>query len=96
MMGVAGRAILAALVEGGAAPGTEESAGKQRSGRTQHGTQPLRTVLPPLAHAAAQTKGTYLSARDHCLVARRGRTRAIVAVAHAMVVSAFYMFELGA
>lgn len=84
-------ARLAAWV--GVAPGNDESAGKQRSGRTRHGNQPLRTVLTQLAHAAAHTKGTYLSALYHRLAARRGRKRAIVAVAHSMVVSAFYMFE---
>jgi transposase len=77
----------------GVAPGNDESAGKQGSGRTRHGNQPLRTVLTQLAHAAAHTKGTYLSALYHRLAARRGRKLAIVAVAHSMVVSAFDMFE---
>jgi hypothetical protein len=39
-------ARLAAWV--GVAPGNDESAGKQRSGRTRHGNQPLRTVLTQL------------------------------------------------
>ncbi|MGH8056145.1 MAG: transposase [Candidatus Entotheonellia bacterium] len=42
----------------GVAPGNEESAGKQRSGRTHPGNQPLRTVLTQLAHAAARVIGT--------------------------------------
>jgi transposase len=74
----------------GVAPGNDASAGRQRSGRTRPGNQPLRTVLTQLAHAAARTKGTYLSALYHRLAARRGKTRAIVAVAHSMVVSAFH------
>jgi transposase len=82
-------ARLAAWV--GVAPGNDERAGKQRSGRTRHGNQPLRTVLTPLAHAAAHTTGTYLSAPYHRVAARRGRKRAIIAVAHSLVVSAFYM-----
>ena len=84
-------ARLAAWV--GVAPGNDESAGKQRSGRTRPGNQPLRTVLTQLAHAAAHTKGTYLSALYHRLAARRGKKRAIVAVAHSMVVSAFHMLS---
>jgi transposase len=44
-----------------------------------------------MAHAAAHTKGTYLSMLYHRLAARRGRKRAIVAVAHSMVVSALHM-----
>jgi transposase len=87
----------------GVAPGNDESAGKQCSGRTRPGNQPLRTVLTQMAHAAAHTKGTYLSTLYHRLAARRGRKRAIIAVAHSMVVSAFHMLarqepyhELGA
>jgi transposase len=38
-------------------------------------------------------KGTYLSALYQRLVARRGKKRAIIAVAHAIVVSAFYMLS---
>jgi transposase len=34
----------------GVAPGNDESAGKQRSGRTRPGNQPLRTVLTPKPH----------------------------------------------
>jgi transposase len=77
----------------GVAPGNDASAGKQRSGRTRPGNQPLRTVLTQLAHAAARTKGTSLSALYHRLAARRGKKRAMVAVAHSMVVSAFHMFS---
>jgi transposase len=75
----------------GIAPGNDASAGKQRSGTTRQGHQALRTGLTPLAHAAARTKGTYLSALDQRLAARRGKQRAIIAVAHSIVVSAFPM-----
>jgi transposase len=75
----------------GVAPGNDESAGKQRSGKTRQGNQALRTGLTQLAHAAARTKGTYLSALYHRLAARRGKKRAIIAVAHSIVVSAFHL-----
>jgi transposase len=77
----------------GIAPGNEESAGKQRSGKTRQGNQALRTGLTQLAHAAARTKGTYLSALYQRLAARRGKKRAIIAVAHSIVVSAFHMLS---
>ena len=87
----------------GVAPGNDESAGKRRSGKTRKGNSPLRAGLVQLAHAAAHTKETYLSALYHRLAARRGKKRAIMAVAHAMLVSAFHMLgrqesyrELGA
>jgi transposase len=75
----------------GVAPGHDESAGKQRSGKTRKGNRVLRTALTQLAHAAARTKGTYLSALYQRLAARRGKNRAVIAVAHSMVVSAFHM-----
>jgi transposase len=77
----------------GVAPGNDESAGKRRSGKTRPGNQALRTGLTQLAHAAARTKGTYLSALYQRLAARRGKKRAIVAVAHSIVVSAFHMLS---
>jgi transposase len=77
----------------GAAPGNDESAGKQRLGKTRKGNRALQTGLTQLAHAAALTKGTYVSALYHRLAARRGKKRAIMAVAHSIVVSAFYMLS---
>jgi transposase len=77
----------------GIAPGNDESVGKQRSGKTRIGNQALRTGLTQLAHAAAHTKGTYLSALYQRLAARRGKKPAIIAVAHSIVVSAFHMLS---
>ncbi|GIX48648.1 MAG: hypothetical protein KatS3mg131_2859 [Candidatus Tectimicrobiota bacterium] len=75
----------------GVAPGNDESAGKRRSGKTRKGNRPLRTGLVQLAHGAARTKQTYLSALYRRLAARRGKKRALMAVAHAILVSAFHM-----
>src|SRR6266446_271455 len=77
----------------GVAPGNDESAGKQRSGKTRKGNRALRGVLTQLAHAAVRTKGTYLSALYHRLAARRGKQRAIVAVAHSIMRSVFHMLS---
>jgi transposase len=80
----------------GVAPGHEESAGQQRSGKTRNGSRVSRAALTQLAHAAARAKGTYLSALYQRLARRRGKKRAIVAVAHAMVVSACHMLSRNA
>jgi len=87
----------------GVAPGNDESAGEQRAGTTRKGNRVLRAGLTQLVHAAVRTKDTYLAAFYHRLAARRGKKRAIMAVAHSIVVSAFYMLtrnepyrELGA
>lgn len=87
----------------GVAPGNNQSGGKRLSGRTRQGNQALRTGLVTAAHAAARTGGTYLSALYHRLAARRGKKRAIMAVAHSILVAAYHMIvrkqeynELGA
>ena len=43
-------------------PGTEESAGKRRSGKTRKGSKWLRSALTESARAAARSKGPYLAA----------------------------------
>jgi transposase len=73
----------------GVALGNDESAAKQRAGRTRKRNRALRVGLTQLAHAAARTKGTYLSALYHRLAAGRGKKWAIMAVAPTIVVSAF-------
>jgi transposase len=77
----------------GVAPGNHESAGKRASGKTRKGNRFLRTTLVQAAHAAARTKGTYLSAQYRRLAARRGKKRAILAVAHSILVMAYYMIQ---
>jgi transposase len=77
----------------GVAPGNYESAGKRASGKTRKGNRFLRTSLVQAAHAAARTKGTYLSAQYRRLATRRGKKRAILAVAHSILVMAYYMIQ---
>jgi transposase len=59
----------------GMCPGSNESAGKRRSGKTRKGSKWLRTALTESAKAAARSKGTYLSAQYHRLRGRRGPRR---------------------
>lgn len=79
----------------GVAPGNYESAGKRRSGKMRKGNKSLRVALNQAAHAAARKKGTYLSAQYRRLVARRGKKKAIMAVAHSILVMAYYMLQRG-
>jgi transposase len=60
------------------------------SGQIRQGKRALRTGLTPMAHAAARSQGTYPAALYQRLAARRGKKRAIVAVAHSIVVSAVH------
>jgi transposase len=75
----------------GLCPGNEESAGKRKSGKTTKGNQSLRTALVQGAWAATHTKNTYLSAQYHRLVKRKGRKKALVAVAHSMVIIMYHI-----
>jgi transposase len=80
----------------GMCPGNDESAGTRRSGKTRKGSPWLRTLLVQAAHAAARTKGTYLAAQYRRLAARRGKSRAAVAVGHTILVIAFHLLRDGA
>jgi transposase len=66
-------------------PGNNESAGKRKSGKTAKGNAWLRAALTEAAHAASHTKNTYLASQYHHLTARRGKKKAIVAVAHSIL-----------
>lgn len=87
----------------GLCPGHNESAGKRRSGKTRKGSPWLRHALIQAAHGASHTKHTYLVAQYRRVASRRGKKRALVAVAHSILVIAYYVLtrqepyrELGA
>ena len=75
----------------GLAPGNRQSGGKRYAARLSDGNQHLRTILVQGAWAAVRSKGTYLCALYRRLSARRGKKRAIVAVAHSLGVSFYHM-----
>ena len=79
----------------GVCPGTDESAGKRRSGRTTKGSKWLRQTLTECAKAAARTKNTYLAAQYARLRVRRGANRASTAVAHSILVATWHMLQTG-
>lgn len=75
----------------GVCPGNHESAGKQRSGRTRKGNPWLRWALIEAAQAAGRTRNSYLATLLRHLTTRRGKKRALVAVAHSILVSIYYL-----
>ena len=79
----------------GLCPGNNESAGKRRSGRTTRGNAWLRTALVQAAWAATRAKGTYLSAQYRRLVRRCGKKKALVAVAHSILVMCYQILKKG-
>jgi transposase len=83
----------------GMCPGNHQSAGKRRvppgRGKTRKGSPWLRALLVQAAHAGARTKGTYLQALYRRLAARRGKSRAAVAVGHTILVIADHLLAEG-
>jgi transposase len=79
----------------GLCPGSNESAGKRKSGKTRKGSPWLRSALVEAAWAASHSKRTYLSAQYHRLAARRGGKRAVVAVAHTLLVIVYHLLNRG-
>jgi transposase len=77
----------------GVCPGNNESAGKRKSGKTRKGDRWLRRYLIEAAWAASRKKGSYLSALYHRLVVRRGKKKAIIAVAHRLLVIIYHMLK---
>ncbi len=77
----------------GVSPGNNESAGKKKSGRTTHGNKQAKTTLVEAAWAATRAKDTFYKARYHRLAARRGKKRAVVAVAHSITKSVYHVLK---
>ena len=59
----------------------------------RHGNKWLTSMLVEAAGSVGRSKDNYLSAQHARLMARRGRSRAQVAVAHSILVSAYFMLS---
>ena len=79
----------------GLCPGNHESAGKRLSGRTRHANRTLRQALVESARGAVRKRDSYLAAQYRRLVKRRGDKKAIVAVAHSILVIAYHVLRDG-
>ena len=79
----------------GLCPGSHESAGKRKSGKIRKGSLWLRRCLCQGAWAVSTKKNNYLSALYRRLAARRGAKRATIAVAHKLLVIAYYILRDG-
>jgi transposase len=77
----------------GLCPGNDQSAGKRRSGKTTKGSQWLRTTLVQAAWAASHTKGTIFSACYRRWAKRMGKKKALVAVAHKILVVIWHLLK---
>jgi transposase len=79
----------------GLAPGQHQSAGKRKAVRIGDGNKYLRATLVQAAWAAVRKRDTFLSAFFQRLAARRGKQKAIVAVAHKILVIIYTLLKTG-
>lgn len=79
----------------GICPGNNQSGGKRRRSRIKPGNRSLRSALVEAANAAAKKKNSYLSAMYRRLAGRRGKQRALIAVARTILQSSYFMMKRG-
>ncbi len=71
-------------------PGHNESAGKRKSSKTKKGNKYLKSALTEAAHSVGASKN-YLGELYRRTASRKGRKRAGIVVAHAMLRIAYYL-----
>lgn len=77
----------------GLCPGNKASGGKRLSGRTRKGNTYVRAALVQAAWGATRKQHCYLSSQYYRLVKRLGRKKALVAVAHSLVVIIYHVLQ---
>jgi transposase len=80
----------------GLCPGNHESGGKRLSNRTRKGNRWLRRALCQSAWAASRKKNSYLAAFFYRQAGKHGMRKAIMALAHRLLVVAFCILRDGA
>ena len=75
----------------GLCPGNNQSAGKQRSGKSHRGNRWIKGVMTEIAWAASRTKDTYCAAFYRRLAPHRGKKRALVALANMLLQVSWYL-----
>jgi len=79
----------------GICPGNNQSAGRRKSGKTNKGNKTLKVTLVQCARAAVKKKDSFFHAQYERLAVRRGKNRAIVAVAHSMLIAIYHILKRG-
>jgi transposase len=77
----------------GLCPGNNESAGKHRATTTRSGNPWLTSALVEAAWSAARTKGCYLGVRFWRIAKRRGQQRALIAIAHTILIICWHLIN---
>jgi transposase len=77
----------------GLCPGNKQSGGKRLSGATRTGCTYLRAMLGEVAWIISRMSDNYLAAQYHRIARRRGKQKAIVAVAHSLLVIIYHVLR---
>lgn len=77
----------------GVCPGKRESAGKTRRAPVRRGNRWLTRTLAQSAWTARNKKTGYLAAQFRRIARRRGEKRAVIAVAHSILVAVYYILR---
>ena len=77
----------------GLCPGNHESGGKRKAISVRKGNPFLKSILVQAATTAVRKKGSYYQAKFNRLSKRRGYKRAVVAIAHSMLIAIYYMIR---
>jgi transposase len=77
----------------GLCPGNNESAGKHRATTTRSGNPWLTSALVEAAWSASRTKNCYLGVRFWRIAKRRGQQRALIAIAHTLLIICWHLLH---
>ena len=80
----------------GLTPGNNESAGKKKSVRITRAGVYLKPALVQVAHAVVKSnKSSYYKTKYERICKRRGKKRAIIAIARMILTAIYHMFTTG-
>ena len=79
----------------GVCPGNNESGGKRKQARARRGNPHLKTALVEAGHGASRKKGSYLRSKFHRLRTRHSYQKAIMAIAHKILIAAYHIMDKG-
>ena len=77
----------------GICSGNNRSADKNKGGKTTKGSKWLRAALAQAAWAASNKKDSYFYAQYRRLAGRRGKKRAVIAVAHSLLTVIYHVLK---
>lgn len=77
----------------GMSPGSNKSAGKNKSGQITLGNKHFRVHLTESSWATSKTKNTFFSSKYKSLVGRRGKKKAIITLGHKILIAYYFIIK---